>query len=146
MKGKIPPPTKRNHQVVKKDFFGPGEDLEAWQLGWDFDYKLEAKSSVSKKIFNYFIVECGFNMIFYYLDDGNFYGIHTEISPTPVFRFKKIEALYEDDKIGGQDTHDYYKGDILYWVDDQHNIWDIVKIDGKSLEEVIQHSYIVNIS
>lgn len=85
-------------------------------------------------------------MIFYYLGDENFYGIHTEISPTPVFRFKKVEALYEDDKIGEQDTHDYYKGDILYWVDDQHNIWDIVKIDGKSLEEIIQHSYIVNIS
>ena len=85
-------------------------------------------------------------MIFYYLDDGNFYGIHTEIVPTPIFRFKKEKALYDYDKIGKQDTHDYYKGVLLYCVDDPNNIWDVVKIDGKSFEEVIQHSYIVNIS
>lgn len=146
MKEKIPPPTKRNHQVVKKDFFGPGENLEAWQLGWTMEYKLEAKSSVSKKIFNFFIEELGRNMIFYYLGDDNFYGIHAEICPTPVFRFKKVEAQYDYYKIGEQDTHDYYNGDILYWVDANHDIWDVVMIDGKTFEEVIQQSYIVIIT
>lgn len=44
------------------------------------------------------------------------------------------------------DTHDYADGEILFNVPCDQKVWDIVKIDGKSLEEVFQDSYIVNIS
>lgn len=44
---------KRNHEVVVVDFFGEGKNLEAWQLGWQQDEKVEAKSSVSKKILDW---------------------------------------------------------------------------------------------
>jgi len=137
---------KRDHSVVLPDFFGAGENLEAWQLGWQLDCKREAKSSVSKKIFNYYIVEMGMNFVFYYVGDGNFYGIHTEICPTPVFRFSKQPAECVIDQLGYADTHDYYKNEVLYWADSWSDIWDMVKIDGKPLEEVLQNSYIVNIS
>lgn len=139
-------PQKRDHTVVIKDFFGKEQNLEAYQLGWDLDTKVEAKSSVSRKIFEYFVEELQRNLIFYYVKDGNFYGIHSENCPTPVFIFKKDESEdYIFDQLVG-DTHDYDKGEILYMVPCDEKIWDVVKIDGKPLEEVLQDSYIVNIS
>ncbi len=137
---------KKDHQIVVKDFFGPNENLERWQLGWSVSDRIEAKTSVSRKIFEYYVQDCGFNIVFFYLGDNCFYGIHTEICPTPVFRFKKEEAECLYDQLGNQDTHDYDDGEILYNVPCDQKIWDVVRIDGKSLEEVLQNSYIVNIS
>lgn len=90
--------------------------------------------------------ECHFNVIFYYVKDGNFYGIHSENCPRPVSRFKKEKAEVTIYKIGNQDTHDYEDGGILYNVPCDQRVWDVVKIDCKSMEEVLQDSYIVNIS
>lgn len=136
----------RNHDIVIPDFFGHNRPLEMWQLGWQPENRRETKSSVSKKIFNTYVAVCHFNVIFYYVEDGNFYGIHAEICPTPIFRFKKEPREFIYDELGYQDTHDYQDGEILYWIDNYSKIWDVVKIDGKSLEEVLQDSYIVNIS
>lgn len=138
--------SKRNHEVVVPNYFGDGKNLEAWQLGWQPENRRETKSSVSKKIFQTYVEEGHFNMIFYYLGDGNFYGIHAEDCPIPVFRFNKKNRVYVDDQLGDQDTHDYRSGEILYMVPCDESVWDTVKIDGKSLEEVLQDSYIVNIS
>ncbi len=137
---------KRNHEVVAFDFFGQGKNLEAWQLGWQQAEKVEAKSSVSKKIFQYFVEDMARNMIFFYLGDGNFYGIHAEDCPTPVFRFKKKQGDFTYDQLGDRDTHDYAEDEIMYMVPFDESVWDTVKIDGKSLEEVLQNSYVVNIS
>ena len=137
---------RRNHSTIIPDFFGKDKPLEAWQLGWQPSHRRETKSSVSKKIFNTYVEECHFNMIFYYVEDGNFYGIHSEICPTPVFRFKKESGKYIYDQLGNQDTHDYRDGELLFLVPEDKEVWDVVSINGKSLEEVIQNSYIVNIS
>lgn len=137
---------KRDHSVVVNDFFGEGQNLEVWQLGWDIDAKIEAKTSVSRKLFEYYVEEQRRNLIFYYVKDGNFYGIHSEDCPTPVFIFKKDQSeKYPIDQLVG-DTHDYAEGEILYNIPCDQKVWDAVKIDGKSLEEVLQDSYIVNIS
>lgn len=145
---KVKPPNlpKRDHSVVVANFFGEGKNLETWQLGWQPDNRMETKSSVSKNIFKTYVEIGHFNMIFYYVGDGNFYGIHSENCPIPVFRFKKEPSEYIDDQIDGQDTHNYMDGEILYMIPCDESVWDTVKIDGKSLEEVLQNSYIVNIS
>lgn len=88
---------KRNHTVVVPNFFGEGKNLEAWQLGWQQDEKIDAKSSGSKIIFHHFVGDMTRNMIFYYLGDGKFYGIHAEECPTPVFRFKKEQGNFTYD-------------------------------------------------
>lgn len=96
--------------------------------------------------FKYYVEDLGRNLIYYYLKNRNFYGIHAERCPTPVFRFKKDES---EEAVINQlkgDTHDYEDGEIICWVDSEHNIWDEVRIDCKSLEQVLQCSYIVNIS
>jgi hypothetical protein len=41
------------------------------------------------------------------------------------------------------DTHTYEKNDILQWLDCGSSAWTEIKIDGKSLEEVLQRSYIL---
>lgn len=92
------------------------------------------------------VEEGGFNMIFYYVGDGNFYGIHAENCPIPVFRFRKESGECVYDQLGDRDTHDYYEEEILYMIPCDESVWDTVKIDGKSLEEILQDSYIVNIS
>jgi hypothetical protein len=137
---------KRDHRIVLPNFFGNNKHLEAWQLGWDTDAKIEAKSSVSRNIFEFYIAEMGMNLIFYYLEDNNFYGIHAEICPTPFFRFKKVKAEFIYDQLGETDTHDYNTEDVLFWIENKYDIWDTVKINGKSLEEVIQNSFIVSIN
>lgn len=133
-------------EVLIHNFFGEDQPLLSNQLGWTVDQKRNAKTSVSRKVFEYFVEELQRNLIFFYVKDGNFYGIHSENCPTPVFIFKKdTSEKYLFDQLEG-DTHNYDEGEILYMIPCDEKIWDVVKIEGRSLEEVLQDSYIVNIS
>lgn len=136
----------KDREIICPKFFGDGEPLYKDQLGWDQDSRLEAKSSVSKKIFNYFVVETGMNMVFYNADDGHFYGIHTELIPTPVFRFKEDPNESIPIWKTSCNTHDYEDGELIGSFLESEDIWDNLKIQGKSLEEILQRSYIVNIN
>jgi len=134
---------KKDHTVVISNFFGDGENLEAHQLGWQLEDKQEAKSSVSKKIFNCYIEDMGMNMIFYYVDDNHWYGIHNEMCPFPFFRFKSKDGIvYPNDQMPC-DTHCFADNDILQWIDCDSNAWDDIKVNGKHLEEVLERSYIL---
>ena len=77
-------------KVLIPNFFGLGQPLLSNQLGWNSMQRRETKTSVSRKIFEKYVEDWGRNMVLYYLGDGNFYGIHSEKCPTPVFRFQKI--------------------------------------------------------
>lgn len=134
---------KKDHSVVVPDFFGPGENLEAHQLGWQLDDKLEAKSSVSKKIFNNYIEDMGMNIVFYYVDDNNWYGIHNEMCPMPFFRFKRKEGILHPSEQLPCDTHYFKENEILEWIDCDESAWDVIKVNVKSLEDVLQRSYIL---
>lgn len=133
---------KRDRSIAAENFFEKGEHLYAYQLGWSQEDRRASRSSVSKKIFNYYVVECGTNLIFYNVADGHFYGIHSELIPTPVFRFK--EDPNEEIPVfrTSNNTHYYYEGDILAEFDNPEDIWDNFKLNGESLEQILQHSYI----
>jgi hypothetical protein len=147
MKRTFPPNLSRhNHTIVVPNFFGKGKHLETWQLGWQPENRREAKSSVSKKIFNTYVEIGHYNIIFYYVGDGNFYGIHAENCPIPIFRFKKGASRYPIYQIEDKDTHDYADGEIMYEIPSGKSVWETVTIDDKPLEEVLQNSYIVSIS
>lgn len=131
--------------ILVENFFEIGRPLRACHLGWTKEYKIEAKTSVSKKIFNYYF-DRGFNIIFYYTKDENFYGIASEFIPAPVYRIKRtydteIIQLQIDD-----DTDHYEDGEILYWIEDGQDAWETIKIGGASMEEVIQYSHILIIN
>lgn len=127
--------------IVVKDFYGPGEDIKESDLGWQKEQKQEARSLVSKEIFKYEVITVGLNMVFYYVDNDTFYAIHREVAPIEV---KELPRDRTEKYIGFQckaDSHE--EGKVLYTFDDPNDIWNGVKIDGRSLEDVIDRSYII---
>lgn len=132
--------TKR--KVALPNFYRKGEDIYEDQLGWPEWAKEDACSSVSKVIFDCEVVRIGFNMAFYYVDNDTFYGIHREAYPV------EIKILPRDRNackfIGYQCEANTHEGDdIIATFENPSDIWDNFKIDGKSLEEVIERSYIM---
>lgn len=82
-------------------------------------------------------------MSFYYLDNDTFYGIHTEQLP---IEFKILPRDKNEPFIGWQcdgDTHE--DGEVLYSFNNADEIWDTVRIDGKTLEEVLERSLILDL-
>lgn len=131
-------------RVAIKDFYGPGRDIYQDQLGWQEYDKKEAGSLVSKEIWDFFICLVGLNISFYYPGNDTFYGLHTEEYPYTLYKLPRCREC--DPYIGFQcsgDTHE--RGEVVYQTDDRNTIWDNVKIDGHSLEYVLNHSYIIRL-
>ena len=128
--------------VVINSFFGDGEHLYEDQLGWTKREKTEARSLVSKEIFDFEVVLVGLNLAFYYVDDDRFYGIHNESIPIKVKILPRDtpDSPYINSQCTG-DTH--VDGEVIFSCRDPNELWDGVRIDGKSLEEVLRRSYII---
>jgi len=131
--------------TVLRNFFGEGEDLYEDQLGWSKREKKEARSLVSKEIFYFEVVIVGLNLAFYYVDNDTFYGIHTECTPIEVKKLPRDnpDSPYINSQCSG-DTH--VQGDIIFTFEHVDDLWNGVKIDGKSLEEVLNRSYILTLN
>ena len=138
-------PRMRQRKIVVENFFGKGEHLYEDQLGWSKREILEARSFVSKEIFNFEVVTVGVNMAFYYVDKSTFYGIHTESIPINVKILPKDdpECPYVNYQCKG-DTH--VQGEVLFSFQHREDLWDGVKIEGESLEEVLNRSYIISLN
>ena len=135
--------TEFNRKIAYRDFYGIGKHIYEDQLGWTLDMKREACSLVSKKIFDELIVNVGYNLSFFYVDDGNFYGIHSEVYPIECKRFPKdLTKEFVGFQFDGDTHHD---GEVLASFNDEHDIWDNFKINGKSLDEVLRRAYIIRL-
>lgn len=133
-----------NRAIAVKDFFGENEHLYVDQLGWTAREKQEARSFVSKEIFEFEVVKVGLNLAFYYVDNDTFYGIHMECIPIEVKVLPRDREVspYINSQCKG-DTHE--AGEVIFSCEERSELWDGVKIDGKSLEKVIGRSYIVTL-
>ena len=132
---------KLNKEIAIPNFYGEGEHVYKSDLGWGQTQKEEARSLVSKEIFDFEVVKVGLNLAFYYIDNDTFYGIHTESLPIEV---KILPRDKNEPYIGWQcegDTH--ADGDVLFSFDDASKIWDNVIINGKKIDEVLERSFIV---
>ncbi len=129
-------------KIAIPDFYGEGEHVYEDQLGWQKLQKEESNSLVSRDIFEFEVVKTGFNLSFYYIDNDTFYGLHTEWIP---IEFKILPRDRSKKYIGWQCDGDTHRdGEVLYSFEDQSmEIWDTIKIDGKSLEEVLERSFIL---
>lgn len=131
-----------NHRkIVLRDFYGEGRHVYEDDLGWTPDIKEEARAENSRDIFYDQVVNVGFNLGFYYLDDDTFYGIHREQYP---IECKILPRDKSEQYLGWQcrcNTHD--EGIVIASFDDENLIWDNLRIGGKSLEEVLKRSYIM---
>ena len=97
-------------KIAVENFYGEGEHIYVDELGWRPEERNEARSSVSKEIFDFEVVEVGLNLAFYYIDNDTFYGIHSEELPIKV---KELPRDRTEPYIGWQcdgDTHDEGKG------------------------------------
>lgn len=134
-----------NRTIALCNFYGEGKHLYEDELGWWPDVKDEAHSLISKDIFEYEIVQMGLNIAFYYVDNDTCYGLHTECFP---IEFKILPRNNEEQYICWQcdfDTH--HEGKVLYSFDERTmNIWDTIRIDGKTLGEVLERSIIMTLN
>lgn len=131
-------------KIAVENFYGDGKHIYVDELGWRPEERQEARTSVSKEIFDFEVVEVGLNLAFYYIDNDTFYGIHSEVFPIEV---KELPRDRTEPYIGWQcegDTHD--KGKVLYSFEKAEDIWDNVRINGKTLEEVLERSYIIGLN
>jgi len=114
------------------------------ELGWSEECIRDAMSEEPKEIFNYFIRNF-FSIIFYYVDDGNFYELFMESDPHKFWRIPKRQDW--DGKFVGRQIRweNHEEGDVLYEFDDGTDLWNELKIDGKSIGEVLERSYIAEI-
>lgn len=134
----------RKRKIVIPNFYGEGEHIYEDQLGWQPDTKQEAGTIISRKIFKFEVEEVGLNLSFYYLDNDTFYGIHRECYP---IKCKILPRDRSEKYIGWQCDGDTHKdGIVIASFDDEHKIWDNLKIEGHSLEEVLARSYILGLN
>lgn len=131
--------------IAIKNFYGESKHIYEDQLGWGDEERREAHSFVSKEIFEYEIIKAGMNLSFYYIDNDTFYALHTERFP---IEFKILPKDAKEPYIGWQcdgDTHD--NGLVLFSFEERTmEIWDTIKIDDKSLGEVLERSFILELS
>lgn len=130
-------------EVAVRDFYGEGKHIYTDQLGWSDVEKREARSLVSKVIFDFEVVKVRHNLSFYYVDGDEFYGICAEADPIEV---KKLERDRSEEFIGWQcEAHAEGDGEVLFSFEKAEELWDGIVIDGKNLEEVLSRSYILQV-
>lgn len=133
---------KKERKIVLRDFYRDGKHVYEDMLGWRKINKEEARSLVSKEIYDFYVTRAGLKLGFYYLDDDNFYGINREVWPYKVYKlFRDLSEKH----LGYQTSVDKLcdDGEVIASFDDENEIWDNLSINGKTLEEVLERSYIM---
>ena len=140
-------------KVLIENFWNVGDangdkSLREDELGWPQSLKEDAQSDYPERIFRYVIEEVGFNLVFYWIKDRNFYVIETEKAPIEVRRLypnPQWDGKCEFLKVGllGEGASSCSAGDILATFDDEALIWDNLKINDVPIGDVLEQSKIV---
>jgi len=140
-------------KVLIEDFWNVGDangdkTLREDELGWPQSLKEDAQSDYSERVFRYVIEEVGFNLVFYWIKDRNFYVIETEKTPVEVRKLypnPQWDGKYEFLKVGllGEGASSCSAGEVIATFDDEALIWDELKIDGVPIGDVLVQSKIV---
>lgn len=139
-------------KVLIENFWNVGANgdktLREDELGWPATLKRDAQSDYSETIFRYVIEQVGYNLVFYWMEDRNFYTIETEKKPIEVRRLfpnPNWDGKYEILKVGthGEGASSCSAGEVLAIFDDEAHIWDELTINGIPIGEVLERSLIV---
>ena len=136
---------KSERKIIIPDFHAPGEHLYEDQLGWRKEDREEARSNVSKEIFEYAVIRVGWNLTFYYVDNDRFYQIFGECSPIEMIEPPRDRTephiLWQSEPcVTPFDwTH-------LQTFGRDEDVWDDLRIDGKPFNEIMERSYIVELN
>ena len=135
---------EKEKKLIMNNWMEFHPNITSDELGWNEECIRDAMSEDPKEIFNYFWKNF-FSIIFYYVDDGNFYELFMESTPHKFWRIPKLKDW--DGKFIGRQIRweNHEEGDVLYEFDDDTDLWNELKIDGKSIGEVLERSYIAEI-
>ncbi|MBQ7634317.1 MAG: hypothetical protein IJS89_01950 [Bacteroidaceae bacterium] len=141
------------NRILVENFWNVGDKygdktLRENELGWPLVLQQDAQSDYSETIFRYVIEQIGFNLVFYWLKDRNFYVIETEKEPIEVRRLypnPNWDGKCEFFKVGllGEGASSCSAGEVLATFDDVTRIWNELKIYEIPIGEVIAHSCVV---
>lgn len=140
-------------KVIKEHFWPVGTDddirLTTDRLGWNDMIKMEAMSDYPETIFRHCIEIVGFNLLFYWTKDENFYTIETEKDPIEVRRIYLDpewdgKCEYMKAGRGGIGPNTASKGEIIAIFEDPTKIWTELKIDGVPISQVLEESLLID--
>ncbi|MGM9847573.1 MAG: hypothetical protein ACI31F_06440 [Muribaculaceae bacterium] len=140
-----------NKNNLIKNFWRVGNNgdrnLYEDDLGWNEASRKDARSDYSEYIFRYFVEDVGLNILFYWLEDRNFYAIKTEKTPVEFLRIKpnpnwdgKCELTKADSDLGPTTASE---GELLQIFENPSEIWSHLSINGVSLEAILEKSVII---
>lgn len=140
-------------KVLIENFWNVGDangdkTLREDELGWPQSLKEDAQSDYPERIFRYVIEVVGFNLVFYWIKDRNFYVIETEKTPIEVRRLSpnpRWDGECEFLKVGllGEGASSCSAGEVLAIFHDEALIWDELKINDVPIGCVLEQSKIV---
>lgn len=140
-------------RILVKNFWNVGDangdkTLRKDELGWPQSLKEDAQSDYSERVFRYVIEEVGFNLVFYWVKDRNFYVIETEKTPIEVRKLypnPQWDGKCEFLKVGllGEGASSCSAGEVLATFEDEALIWDELKINDVPIGDVLEQSKIV---
>ena len=135
-------PAEQQRKIAIPDFYGKGSHIYEDEMGFTLSIRTELNSNVMSDIFLYALGELYYEMGFYYAVNETFYFIATMEFPFQVLKLPRNLAYSQ--YIGWQcDVSAYEFGEVIATYDTVEEIWNDFKIDGKGLEEIIPHSYIM---
>ena len=141
-------------KVIVENFFtvefNGDRDLHEKDLGLQQENLiLDAQSDDPEKIFRYFVEIVGLNVLFYWVEDRNFYTIETELDPIEVRR------IYDNPNWNGEceykkaGLHGYPStsapGEILATFKEPSDIWNGLTINGVHIGDVLKRSVILDL-
>jgi hypothetical protein len=132
-------------KVVINNWAPSEPNVLSTELGWRESDYLDAESTEPEEVFNFFWKHFN-SIIFYYLEDQTFYELFMEGNPFKVWKIKPKEdwdGKWISEKISW-DEHE--EGDVFFTFDDDSDLWTELKINGKSIGDVLSNSLIAQIS
>lgn len=140
-------------KILIKNFWKVGNNgdrnLYADDLGWGDSLKRAAKSDYPEYIFRYCVEDVGYNILFYWLQDRNFYTIETELTPIEARRIYpnpnwdgKCEWQKADSDVGPSTAS---AGEVIATFDNPTQIWNGLKINGVPIGDVLDNSVIIDL-
>ena len=135
----------KHREIAIPNYWGKGKHVYRDELGWSDEDRREARSNVSREIFEY-NMSIGRNLTFYFIDNDTFYEFFGELDHIELV--KPPRDMNEED-IGWQcDSASHYptECELVQRYERDEDIWPNTLIDGKSLDYVLDHSFFVELN
>lgn len=135
----------KEREIAITDYWGRGKHVYKDELGWFEGDRMEARSNVSREIFEYNI-SIGRNLTFYYIENDTFYEFFGELEHVQLV---KPPRDMSEEYIGWQcDSGSHYppECELVQQYERDEDIWPSTLIDGKTLDYVLDHSFFVELN